>query len=71
MGGGARGGEAGYGLHGAHCAILSPRTLTQEDPGDNQITLEEIMQMVSRAAAGRAIPSRTGSPGRLEQSAAD
>lgn len=25
-----------------------PRTLTQEDPGDNQITLEEITQMVSR-----------------------
>lgn len=32
---------------GAHTLSL-PRTLTQEDPGDNQITLEEITQMVSR-----------------------
>lgn len=28
-------------------ALPVPRTLTQEDPGDNQITLEEITQMVS------------------------
>lgn len=35
------------GVLGLTCFLL-PRTLTQEDPGDNQITLEEIAQMVSR-----------------------
>lgn len=35
------------GVLGLTCFPL-PRTLTQEDPGDNQITLEEITQMVSR-----------------------
>lgn len=41
--------RCGDGLRGAHCAFSSPRTLTQDDPGDNQITLEEITQMVRRA----------------------
>lgn len=28
------------------CCFSACRTLTQEDPGDNQVTLEEITQMV-------------------------
>lgn len=41
---------------GSPC-LLVPRTLTQEDPGDNQITLEEITQMVSRACPQRPAPA--------------
>lgn len=74
---GHRQAEARFRLHTAHRAISPPRTLTQEDPGDNQITLEEITQMVSQAsqgpkitarAADQAGPSRMGSPGQPEQS---
>nr|XP_019606753.1 PREDICTED: ras-specific guanine nucleotide-releasing factor 1 [Rhinolophus sinicus] len=38
------------------------RTLTQEDPGDNQITLEEITQMVSGACPPPPCPRLPGSP---------
>lgn len=47
-----RGLPKGKGCHQllrAHHSLSPPRTLTQDDPGDNQITLEEITQMVSRA----------------------
>lgn len=30
-----------------NAAFSCHRTLTQEDPGDNQITLEEVVQMVN------------------------
>lgn len=74
---GDRRAEARFRLHMAHRAISPPRTLTQEDPGDNQITLEEITQMVSQAsqgpkitpqAADQAGPSHMGSLGQPEQS---
>lgn len=45
-------GAVGYRPHGSPCLHV-PRTLTQEDPGDNQTTLEEIMQMVSQAHPSR------------------
>uniref|UniRef100_A0A667GDN4 Ras protein specific guanine nucleotide releasing factor 1 n=1 Tax=Lynx canadensis TaxID=61383 RepID=A0A667GDN4_LYNCA len=39
------------GPHGAHRAVSPPRTLTQDDPGDNQVTLEEITQMAEGVKA--------------------
>lgn len=48
----------------AHRAVSSPRTLTQEDPGDNQVTLEEIMQMVSLSPARCSVPSCVDPQGR-------
>lgn len=39
-----------------------PRTLTQEDPGDNQITLEEVTQMVSQAGPPASLAPRTPAP---------
>lgn len=51
---------------GADCTgspcLLVPRTLTQEDPGDNQITLEEITQMVSGACPPPPCPRLPGPP---------
>lgn len=32
--------------------VFLDRTLTQEDPGDNQICLEEVLQMVSGEILG-------------------
>lgn len=55
-----RGLPEGKGCHqllGAHHSLSPPRTLTQDDPGDNQITLEEITQMVSRACPLALWPS--------------
>uniref|UniRef100_A0A667HQE9 Ras protein specific guanine nucleotide releasing factor 1 n=1 Tax=Lynx canadensis TaxID=61383 RepID=A0A667HQE9_LYNCA len=43
--------EAAEGPHGAHRAVSPPRTLTQDDPGDNQVTLEEITQMAEGVKA--------------------
>lgn len=57
--GGCPRGAVGYRPHGSPCLHV-PRTLTQEDPGDNQTTLEEIMQMVSQARPSR--DPRTPSP---------
>lgn len=39
---------------------LSARTLTQEDPGDNQITLEEILQMVMSSGSPSGSQRRLG-----------
>lgn len=55
-----RGLPEGKGCHqllGAHHSLSPPRTLTQDDPGDNQITLEEITQMVSQACPLARWPS--------------
>ena len=58
--GAGRGLPEGKGCHqllGAHHSLSPPRTLTQDDPGDNQITLEEITQMVSQACPLARWPS--------------
>lgn len=47
---------------GSSSLHLAPRTLTQEDPGDNQITLEEIMQLVSQACCPPALPEQAQPP---------
>lgn len=58
--GAGRGLPEGKGCHQlleAHHSLSPPRTLTQDDPGDNQITLEEITQMVSQACPLARWPS--------------